>query len=87
MITALEELERIAKRVGWRLIWKTEPDVHRPTLVYRSLDIVCRGAPVLIDGPRWVHCPETQEANASERIAAVILQALPKRSGGLRQAA
>lgn len=83
MSTALEQLERIAKRVGWVLKWTTEPDVHRPAVVYRTLDIVHRGRFVLLDGPRWVMTPATQIEAASEKIADVILRALP-RSGGRR---
>jgi hypothetical protein len=79
MTTALEQLERVAKRVGWKLHWATEPDVNHPTLAYRSLDIVQRGKPVLLDGPQWALVPEVHIERASESIAAVIMRALPSR--------
>jgi hypothetical protein len=78
-MTALERLEQIAKRVGWKLIWETQPDVQRPNLVYRTLDILQRGRFVLLDGPRWALVPATQVDRASESIASVILGALPSR--------
>lgn len=78
-MTALEQLERVAKRVGWRLNWETKPDVDRPRLVYRSLDIIQKGRAVLLDGPRWALVPAAQVDRASERIASTILAALPRR--------
>lgn len=81
-MTALERLERIAARVGWKLVWNSEPCVHRPALIYRTLDVISKKRrPVLLSGPLWNLAPIAQEAASSERLAAVLLDALPKPGG------
>jgi hypothetical protein len=78
-MTALEQLERLAARVGWKLHWGTDADVNRPTHGWRVLDIYYKGQAVLLDGPFWVYGQLLQMDRASEIAAAAILSALPRR--------
>ncbi len=79
MTTALERLERHAGRVGWKLRWKSEPLRVYPNLTSTKLDIIAGRRMVTAHGPIAVIWGgrEATEDSARERVARMVLRALP----------
>lgn len=77
-----QELERIAKRMGWRLAWKSEPLRYWHRQVEHDLDVLDGKRSVLVQ-PAWVITvggdQELNAREAREKLAGKVLSALPRR--------
>lgn len=88
MATALQQLERIAQRAGWRLRWKSERHPARPRFTWTELDIFAgRKLLTAASGPFWLMHAARGEADngaaaARERIATKVLNLLPDQDAG-----
>lgn len=83
MTTALEKLERVAKRVGWSLRWRSTRDQTHPAFTWTELEIR-KGKELVTERPvNTMHAARDTDDNgvaqAREKIAVRVLRALPRR--------
>lgn len=78
-----QKLEQIATRMGWRLRWSEAPLTCYPAQVCTELDVFQGNHLVTRNGPAasiWTRADGASE-RARERVARMILMALPKPRG------
>lgn len=77
-----EKLERVAKRVGWRLRWKSEALRYYPRQIEHNLDVF-DGKRLVTEQPACIITvggdPEERTKDAREKLAFKVLSALPRR--------